>query len=196
MDTIVKLSEIDIMNFLTVGFIILSAFIAIITVLKQVCSIVGVPLKWFNGRNKDHELLVSTVKEVSELKEKHDSDFSDFTEKQINYREQSLAIQNDWKKTQEQIFETLSHLFEKIDTMKQETDERFEKSEKKQNERVQAELKDKIAESYRRYHTVEKINNMELEALEGLIESYEKHGGKNSFVHSVVQKEMYTWEHI
>ena len=35
---------------------------------------------------------------------------------------------------------------------------------------------------------------MELEALEDLIDTYESFGGKNSFVHSVVQKEMYTWE--
>ena len=35
---------------------------------------------------------------------------------------------------------------------------------------------------------------MELEALEDLIEEYESADGKNSFVHTVVQKEMYTWE--
>ena len=34
---------------------------------------------------------------------------------------------------------------------------------------------------------------MEKEALEGLIEEYEAAGGENSFVHSKVQKEMYTW---
>ena len=35
-----------------------------------------------------------------------------------------------------------------------------------------------------------------METLEGLIKTYEDYGGKNSFVHSLVQKEMYTWEHI
>lgn len=38
------------------------------------------------------------------------------------------------------------------------------------------------------------ITNMELEALQGLINSYEKSGGANSFVHTVVEPEMYTWE--
>ena len=37
---------------------------------------------------------------------------------------------------------------------------------------------------------------MELEALEDLIDEYESADGKNSFVHSVVQKEMYTWEKV
>ena len=43
---------------------------------------------------------------------------------------------------------------------------------------------------------VDMINDMELEALEGLIEEYETAGGENSFVHTVVQKEMYTWEKV
>ena len=37
---------------------------------------------------------------------------------------------------------------------------------------------------------------MEREALEGLIEQYEAHGGKNSFVHSVVEPEMQIWKVI
>ena len=37
---------------------------------------------------------------------------------------------------------------------------------------------------------------MEIEVLEGLISTYEDYGGQNSFVHSVVQKEMYTWERV
>ena len=63
-------------------------------------------------------------------------------------------------------------------------------------EDVQAELKDKIGQSYRYYHDIKKINDIEMETLEGLIKTYEDYGGKNSFVHSLVQKEMYTWEHI
>ena len=57
-------------------------------------------------------------------------------------------------------------------------------------------LKDKISQSYRYYHSKGKINDMELEALEDLIEEYETAGGENSFVHTVVQKEMYTWEKV
>lgn len=106
-----------------------------------------------------------------------------------NDRAQSFNIQ-------EQLLNRLDVLSDKIDAMQKSTDERFLSSEKKQNERVQAELKDKIGESYRHYHERNKINSMELEALEGLIETYENFGGKNSFVHSVVQKEMYTWEQI
>ena len=83
-----------------------------------------------------------------------------------------------------------------LNTMQKNTDERFRISEEKQNKRARAELKDKIRRSYQMYHESGKINDMEIEALEGLIESYEDARGDNSFVHSVVQKEMYTWERI
>ena len=59
---------------------------------------------------------------------------------------------------------------------------------------LQSEIKERIAQSYRDYNKTKQITSMELEALEDLIATYEEHGGENSFVHSKVQKEMYTWE--
>ena len=72
----------------------------------------------------------------------------------------------------------------------------FKENDEKQNKCEQAKLKDKIGQSYRYYHDIKKINDIELETLEGLIQTYEDYGGTNSFVHSLVQKEMYTWEHV
>lgn len=97
---------------------------------------------------------------------------------------------------QKNLSKSLSDISKKIDDMQKRTDERFEESEKKNKKRIRAELKDKISQSYRYYHSIGKINDMELEALEDLIEEYEEANGKNSFVHSVVQKEMYIWEKI
>lgn len=59
-----------------------------------------------------------------------------------------------------------------------------------------ASLKDRISQVYRYHNSTKKITEMEKETLEGLIASYESCGGTNSFVHEVVQKEMYTWEII
>lgn len=156
----------------------------------------GIETKAQRKRREEHELLIVTNKELAELKKKHKNDFSTFENNQLNYREQSIGIQKEWEKSQIKIFNSLSLLADKLDEMQKNTDERFKASEEKQNERVQAELKDKIGDSYRHYHEIGKINDMELEALEGLIKSYENHGGENSFVHSIVQKEMYTWEQI
>lgn len=75
---------------------------------------------------------------------------------------------------------------------------------KQRDEDKLAEYKDKVGQSYRcykerKYSEEEPIpywNHMEKEALEGLIKQYESHGGKNSFVHSIVEVEMQTWKVI
>lgn len=97
---------------------------------------------------------------------------------------------------QKDLAESIHALSQKIEEMQRNTDMRFEESERKNNKRIRAELKDKISRSYRYYHSIGKINDMELEALEDLIDEYESAEGSNSFVHTVVQKEMYSWERI
>lgn len=73
-----------------------------------------------------------------------------------------------------------------------------------QDKDKRSEYKDRIGECYRYYcerkysdsKPVPYWNHMEKESLEGLIEQYEAHGGRNSFVHSVVEPEMQTWKVI
>lgn len=134
------------------------------------------------------EIKVSMLKTQNEIKQ--------FSENRVHDREQSFKIQKELTDSQNNLAESLSSISEKIDKMQHTTDLRFKESEEKNNKRIRAELKDKISQSYRYYHELGKINDMELEALEDLIEEYEEADGQNSFVHSVVQKEMYTWEKI
>ncbi|MBD5537879.1 MAG: hypothetical protein HDQ99_19950 [Lachnospiraceae bacterium] len=124
------------------------------------------------------------------------SELKQFAENRVHDREQSFKIQKELTDSQNNLAESLSSISKKIDKMQHITELRFKESEEKNNKRIRAELKDKISQSYRYYHELRKINDMELEALEDLIEEYEEADGKNSFVHSVVQKEMYTWEKI
>lgn len=141
------------------------------------------------SRKKNKEELLQTIKN-------NQSDIKTIMENRIRDREQSLSIQKELTDAQNKLSESISDIAKKIDNMQRNTDERFKESERKNNKRIRAELKDKISQSYRYYHERGKINDMELEALEDLIEEYEEAEGKNSFVHSVVQKEMYTWEKI
>lgn len=141
------------------------------------------------NRKKNKEELLQTIKD-------NQSNIKTIMENRIHDREQSFVIQKELTDAQNKLSESLSDISRKIDNMKHDTDERFMESERKNNKRIRAELKDKISQSYRYYHSLGKINDMELEALEDLIEEYESAEGKNSFVHSVVQKEMYTWEKV
>lgn len=68
--------------------------------------------------------------------------------------------------------------------------------EEKNNLSKQADLKEKIEKLYRECHAHMVCTDTAFETLKDLITDYERHGGKNSFVHSLVQPEMYTWERI
>lgn len=112
----------------------------------------------------------------------HD-EMTTYSVNRINDRKQSLEIQKELTDSQNKITDKVENICKKLNDM-----------EEKENKRVQSEIKERIAQSYRQYNETKQISFMELEALEDLIETYEAHGGENSFVHSVVQKEMYTWE--
>ena len=157
-----------------------------------------------NSDEHDHTIeqkLSACITEIKDIIKDNRNDTHEFIENRLvefytPYREQSLKVQAEWIKTQKDVSDKVVKLSEQLNTMQKNTDERFRISEEKQNKRARAELKDKIRRSYQMYHESGKINDMEIEALEGLIESYEDAKGDNSFVHSVVQKEMYTWERI
>lgn len=140
-------------------------------------------------RKQSREKLLSTIQE-------NQAAIKTIMENRIHDREQSFAIQKELTDAQKELAQSVFTISEKIDAMQAHTDRRFQESEQKNNKRIRAELKDKISRSYRYYHSIGKINDMELEALEDLIEEYEAADGQNSFVHSVVQKEMYTWEKV
>lgn len=142
----------------------------------------------YSKRKNNEELLKIIHENQAEIKQ--------LMKNRLHDREQSFSIQKELTDAQKELSEAMSAISRKIDDMQRNTDERFRQSEQRNNKRIRAELKDKISQSYRYYHSIGRINDMELEALEDLIEEYESAEGENSFVHSVVQKEMYTWEKV
>ncbi|MEE0418746.1 MAG: hypothetical protein UDG86_01710 [Lachnospiraceae bacterium] len=100
----------------------------------------------------------------------------EFSKNRAQDREQSLIIQK------------------KLVTAIEQINQKLDESQRKTNKRVQAELKERLGQSYRYYHSIKQWNEMEKEAFDGLIEEYEEAGGNNSFVHDIVMPESYTWE--
>lgn len=187
MEEILTKYLIDIDPMIIVIAVIILIFIGWIIVKNR--KIISVFFDDLYNRKKNKEELLQTIKN-------NQSAIKEIMDNRVRDREQSLTIQKELTDAQNKLSESIFNISKKIDDMKRNTDERFMESERKNNKRIRAELKDKISQSYRYYHELGKINDMELEALEDLIEEYEEADGKNSFVHSVVQKEMYTWEKI
>ena len=197
MNSIQQLFEIDWKAFGITIFLVLLGLQTCIKLFQWfLFDLLGIETKSMRLKKHEHELLIETANELKRLSEKHKEDMDSFLNNRIHDREQSFSIQKELITSQENISKLINSLEKKLTEMQDNTDKRFKENEEKENRRVQAELKDKIGQSYRYYHDIKKINDIEMETLEGLIKTYEDYGGKNSFVHSLVQKEMYTWEHV
>lgn len=188
------------------AILLLSLFIIMINkVIEGVSSILNkrFGLKIITSRSQDHELLMSTCESLEKLSDRqkkdaeesneHDIEIKNELQNVINNMQESLSeIRNNQKETNASIVT----LTEQFTVMEENTNRRFQEEEDARRQQKRAELKDKISQSYRYYHEKQKINDIEFETLDDLIKAYESCGGNNSFVHSVVQKEMYTWEKI
>ena len=190
-----------------IGALLLLALL-VIALNKVIEGIAYILKKWFGlnvstKQQRDHALLLSTCQSVEKLSEKHrmdmeesnksDAEIKDKLQKFIGTMQESLTdIHNSQKETNASI----TALSEQFTSMEENTNRRFAEEDAKKNKQKRAELKDKISQSYRYYHERQEINDIEFETLNDLIKAYESCGGDNSFVHSVVQKEMYTWEQV
>ena len=147
--------------------------------------------------HEQDQLIKSFESKIKELQEKID-EYEKANEEHwgvsVEYRDKYDEQQCRTVESFDRLTDAINALGEKIDQNQKKTDERFKESEERNNKRVRAELKNEISEIYRRHHRTGKISSMALEVLENLIEEYESADGDNSFVHSVVQKEMYSWE--
>ena len=212
MNALTDLLEMDIAAWIVGAFLIMAGINKGIEILGNFSKSIGKPFKWVKKRDADHDELEKAKTRIADLETQHETDttalhreikesiddlkkqMKEYSDNRVSDRKQSFAIQKELTEAQGKISKSVDRIFDKVATLKEDTDRRFEESEAKQNRRVQAEIKDKIAQLYRRYHSTSTIKAIELESLKDLIRTYEEHGGKNSFVHSLVEKEMYTWK--
>lgn len=114
-------------------------------------------------------------------------------QKKIDYLEETMA------KSRQQSIEIRAKMYDDLDEVKGDVKSivtTLDSMQKKAEVSKRTDIKDKIERIYRECNEAKKITDMQFETLKELIEDYERHGGKNSFIHSVVQQEMYDWKII
>lgn len=118
-------------------------------------------------------------------------------------RQQSIDREKRLQEANMKAQKGIEKLAEQLNNMQQTTNRRFEANEIKQKEneerehkKARSDLKEKISRIYIKCNATKTITPMEFEVLKDLIAAYEDYGGLNSFVHSRVDKEMYSWTQI
>ena len=101
----------------------------------------------------------------------------------LHYRDDSRRIRDEMYKVMNQQSESIRELKETVIRIQEQN-----------SETKRAEIKERIERIYRECTHEQTCNEMQFESLKDLIDQYEKRGGTNSFVHSIVEPEMYKWE--
>ena len=109
---------------------------------------------------------------------------------QENRDKELLIYREDSKKIRDEMYRVMNNQSKSIEELK----ETVLSIQEKNSETKRAEIKERIERIYRECTHEQICTEMQFETLKDLIEQYEKRGGDNSFVHSIVLVEMYQWE--
>lgn len=141
--------------------------------------------KWRKKENdrEDFQELVYGLKDSFEKLSK------EVKQNQLNRDKELLQYRDDSRKIREEMYMVMNGQSESIKELK----DTVLQIQHKNSETKRAEIKERIERIYRECTHEQVCTEMQFESLKDLIEQYEKHGGDNSFVHSIVQEEMYKW---
>lgn len=167
MEAITELFKQDISSIILGVFIIMSGIIAMTTIIGKFSEIIGKPVKWIKNKNADHELLIQTANNLTELQNKEIEDVK-----------QSIRHDEFIRKDLKNLADTVNGIATTLDKM-----------QKKDNETKLKELKDSLIGYYNKYRTIGEWSKLEKEAFWDLFEDYESRGG-DGYIHSIVEPVM------
>lgn len=180
MSLLEKVSAIDlvlaILLIITLGALIITQKTKIMTLLN----------KWRKTKNDEedfHTLVYSMKNSIEDLSVVVKQNQENRDKELLQYREDSKKIRDEMYKVMDKQSQSIKELRETVLDIQE-----------KNSETKRAEIKERIERLYRECTHDQKCTEMQFETLKDLIEQYEKRGGDNSFVHSIVQVEMYHWE--
>lgn len=159
MEAIIELFSNDISSIIIGIFILMYGIVSMYDIVCKFFSIFGKPIGAMKQRKADHDLLMKTVKDLSELHNTHKED----TRQSIRHDE---IIRKDLAK----LTTTVNGISSKLEIM-----------QSKMDATEMAKLKDKIVAYYRKYSAIGEWERFEHDVFWGLYDSYINHGG-NSFV--------------
>lgn len=175
------LTKITLYDLIVTVLLIIAITAGLITQKKRISKLLDRWRKTKNNEEDFNNLVYSLRDSVIELK-------STMEQYQIN-REHD---RNDSIRIREEMYEVIDRQSNGIKELK----DIITNMEIRNSKTKRAEIKEKIERLYSECHPNMTCTEMAFETLQDLIEEYEEHGGKNSFVHSIVEPEMLTWNKI
>ena len=167
MDDITALTQINFSyTFLSV-FIILIGFKTIFSLIEWFVNKFGIETKRIKEKRENHDSMIKTAAELSELQEKH----KELVRQDLGYVKAIKQDINNLTKSVNDITQTLSDM------------------RTKENETKLKELKSSLVRYYNKYKVIGEWSKLESEAFWDLFSEYEERGG-DGYVHSIIEPVM------
>lgn len=167
METISGFLRLDLSNLIISIFLIMAGIIAMAEIIGKLSKLIGHPVKWVQNKEKDHEVLNQTIKQLTILQQKYEESVKQSIRHDEMLKEDILKLTN-----------TVNSI---VDTLQQ--------MQEKDNETKLQELQDCLIRYYNKYKEIGKWSKLEKQAFWNLFEEYEKRGG-NGYIHSIVEPGM------
>lgn len=94
MEWLEKLFTLDYVSVILAIFIIMSAFIAIHSIIGKFSALIGKPVKWVRSKEADHKMLLDHEEKIANLAKKHKSDTDKITSEENAIRQDIAKLTN------------------------------------------------------------------------------------------------------
>lgn len=202
MDKIQALSEVNLVEWIIIGFAIIFGVTQAIKIIGEFANYIGKPIKWIKLKNSDHDLIIANSNAIKELAELHKkdiklandnekkiqselasfmdevkADIKQFTQNRIHDRGQSLEIQKELKDSIKTIVDSQNDRDNQIGALMCGTKEL---------------LGNTIDELYEKYINLEGIPQNEVDEFDSIYDAYSGLNGN----HGRETKYKYVKEHL
>ncbi len=167
MESIENLAQVDFYQVLIGVFAIITGILAILTIIEKFANKFGIELRWKRKQKEEHDLLITTVNALNELREKEVEDIKQSVRHDKMIKDDIANL----SKTVNGIVVTLSDMQEKS------------------NETEKKKLKDSLVRYYNKYKNSDGWTKLEKDAFWDLFDDYDSRGG-NGYVHSIIEPVM------
>lgn len=197
MNEIIELTNVDFSSIFISVFIILVGVKAIVSLFEWVINKLGLETKWMRRKREEHELLVQTSQNLSDLQNQHNHDVEESNTHDENIKEElsifMKEIKSSVEKTQSEIKQftenRVNHRKQSLEIQKELKDSiksivTYNSSKDRQIDNLMAAqrevLADKINEKYKYYISIKGIPEDEVDEFTNLHTAYKGVGGNHS----------------
>lgn len=183
MEQIKEFLQLDFSAVIISIFLVMSAIISGYKIIGEFSKIIGKPVKWVKNKEKDHEVLLQTVKELHDLRDKHNSDEADIKQCLADFISETRETIKKQDKTNREHWETSKQIRKELtDTIKTISDDNQTKGEQINSLIVANKemLAEKINEKYKYYLSIQGIPEDEYDEFRSLHKAYNGVGGNSN----------------